>query len=125
MEATQQLAIPLRQSQIDAAKEFWSGWESEEIEQLRIAFPNPLEAIRIKAIVLNALYATNIIVITKVADCIERVLRANQWTGPSLIEQLVNEMEVPTNGRGNYSFATKYVHFFFDSDVPILDWFAE
>jgi hypothetical protein len=48
MEGIQQLAIPLKQSQIDAAKKFWAGgWESKEFEQLRTAFPNPLDAVRI------------------------------------------------------------------------------
>jgi hypothetical protein len=66
-----QLAIPLKQNQIDAATQFWaSGWESKEFEQLRMAFPNPLDAVRIKAIVLNALCGTNIIAIAEAADCV-------------------------------------------------------
>jgi hypothetical protein len=125
METVQQLAIPLKQSQIDAAIEFsGGGWEGKEFEQLRRAFPNPLEAVRIKAIVLNALYGTNIIAIAQAADCVERVLRANQWTGSDLVEQLVNEIRGVTK-RSNYSFAAKYAHFFFDSSLPILDGFAE
>jgi hypothetical protein len=125
METIQQLVIPLRQSQVGAAKEFWSGgWESKEFDQLRMAFPNHLDAVRIKAIVLNALYGTNIIAIAQVADRVEGVLRANQWTGPDLVEQLVNEIREVTK-RNNYSFAAKYVHFFYDSSLPILDGFAE
>lgn len=126
METIQTLAIPLKQSQIDAAKEFWKedGWESKEFEQLRTAFPNPLDAVRIKAIVLNDLYGTNIIAITQAADRVERVLRADLWTGPDLVEQLVNEIREVTN-RNNYSFSAKYVHFFVDPNLPILDWFAE
>src|ERR1035441_2765405 len=93
METIQQLAIPLKQSQIDAANEVWNGrWESEDFKQLRMAFPNPLVAVRIKAIVLNALYRTNIIAIAQAADRVERVLRANQWTGRDLVEQLVSEI---------------------------------
>src|SRR5271157_2332138 len=93
METIQQLAIPLKQSQIDAANEFWAGgWESKEFEQLRVAFPNPFDAVRIKAIVLNTLYGTNIIAIAQAADRVERVLRANQWTGSDLVEQLVSEI---------------------------------
>jgi len=125
METPLQLAIPLMQSQIDAAVEFWQGgWESEDFKQLRLAFPNPLKAVRIKAIVLNALYGTNIIAIAQAADRVERVLSANQWTGRNLVEQLVNEIRGVTN-RSNYSFAAKYAHFFVDSSLPILDWFAE
>lgn len=126
METIQTLAIPLKQSQIDAAKEFWKedGWESKEFEQLRTAFPNPLDAVKIKAIVLNDLYSTNIIAITQAADCVERVLRANLWTGPDLVEHLVNEIRGVTNQR-NHSFAAKYAHFFIDPKLPILDGFAE
>lgn len=125
MDGIQQLAIPLKQAQIDAATAFWAGgWESKEFEQLRTAFPNPLEAVRIKAIVLNALYGTNIIAIAKAADRVERVLKANQWTGSDLVEQLVSEIRGVTK-RSNYSFAAKYAHFFVDSSLPILDSFAE
>lgn len=125
METVQQLATPLKQSQIDAAKKFWAGgWESKEFEQLRAAFPSPLEAVRIKAIVLNALYGTNIIAIARVADRVELVLRATKWTGADLVEQLVTEIRGVTK-RSEYSFAAKYAHFFFDSSLPILDGFAE
>jgi hypothetical protein len=125
MEIPLQLAMPLGQSQIDAAAEFWKGgWESKEFEQLRMAFPNPLDAVRIKAIVLNALYGTNIIAIAQAADRVERVLRAKQWTGSDLVEQLVSEIRGVTK-RSNYSFAAKFAHFFIDSSLPILDSFAE
>lgn len=126
METIQTLAIPLKQSQIDAAKEFWKedGWESKEFEQLRAVFPNPLDAVRIKAIVLNSLYGTNIIAIARVADRVEGVLRAHKWAGPDLVEQLVNDICAVTKRR-NYSFAAKYAHFFIDPTLPILDGFAE
>lgn len=125
MNASQGLAIPLTQSQIDAAKVFWAnGWESEEFEQLRRAFPSPLEAVRIKAIVLNALYATNIIAISRVADRVEQVLRSSEWAGPALVEQLVDEIRGVTKRR-EYSFAAKYAHFFVDLKLPILDSYAE
>jgi hypothetical protein len=126
MEINRQLAIPLKQSQIDAAKEFWvsGGWESKEFEQLRVAFPNPLDGVKIKAIVVNELYATNIFAIQRVAERVERVLKANQWTGPDLVEHLVTEIREVTK-RNHYSFAAKYAHFFVDSTLPILDWFAE
>jgi hypothetical protein len=125
METVQQLAKPLKQSQIDAGKKFWKdGWESKELIQLRAAFPNLLAAIRIKAIVLNTLYGTNIIAIAQVADRVEVVLRENLSTGPDLVEQLVNEIRRVTNRR-EYSFAAKYAHFFIDSSLPILDGFAE
>jgi hypothetical protein len=126
MEMIQTLAIPLKQSQIDAAKELWKGdgWESKEFEQLRTAFPDPLDAVRIKATVLNVLYRTNIIAITQAADRVERVLKANLWTGPDLVEHLVNEIRGVTN-QSNYSFSAKYAHFFIDPNLPILDGFAE
>ena len=116
----------LQQGQIEAAKMYWGDtWIGEEIKQLKKAFPNSLEAIRIKAIVLNTLYGTNVIAITKVADCVHQVLsRPNHLTGVDLIEELVDEIRKVTN-KTNYSFASKYAHFFIDSSIPILDWFAE
>jgi len=53
------LAQPLSQIQIDAACRFWAGgWESKELAQLKRAFPERCDAIRVKAIVLNTLYGT-------------------------------------------------------------------
>jgi hypothetical protein len=70
------LAQPLTQSQIDAASRFWAvgGWESKEIVQLKQAFPERHDAIRVKAIVLNTLYGTNVIAIYKVAGLLEILL---------------------------------------------------
>ena len=89
MESIQQLAIPLKQSQIDAASRFWleGNWESKEFAQLRQAFPNPDDAVSIKAIVVNALYGTNILAISRVADWVERVLKGNCSTGYDLVEE--------------------------------------
>jgi len=121
----QELAMPLNQSQIKAAAEFWSkGWETSEFGLLKEAFPNPQDAVSIKAIVLNALYGTNIISIGRVARCIERVLEAPHSSGPNLVEELVNEIRTVTR-RNDYSFASKYAHFFVDSNIPILDSYAE
>ena len=125
MEAIQQLAIPLKQSQIDAARAFWAdGWESNEFEQLREAFPSPNGAVKIKAIVLNALYGTNILAIEKVAKRVEEFLKVNELAGTDLVEQLVKEIRGVT-GQDNYSFAAKYAHFFIDPTLPILDSYAE
>jgi hypothetical protein len=119
------LAMPLLSSQIEAAAEFWkNGWESQEIAQLQQFFPNSQDAIKVKAIVLNALYGTHIIAIFKVADCVERVLKTNHSTGPDLVEELVDEIGRITKRR-HYSFASKYGHFFIDSALPILDSYAE
>lgn len=125
MEQIQQLAMPLNQSQIEAASEFWSsGWESREFALLKDAFPDPQDAVSIKAIVVNVLYGTNIIAIAKVAKCVERVLETTQQTGSNLVEQLVSEIRSVTQ-RNEYSFASKYAHFFIDSSTPILDSYAE
>jgi hypothetical protein len=125
MSEVQQLAMPLSNNQIEAAARFWKdGWDSPELVQLKQVFPLSQEAVKVKAIVLNALYGTNTIAISSVADCVERVLKSNHSTGPDLVEELVAEMRQVTN-RQNYSFAAKYAHFFIDSDLPILDWYAE
>ena len=126
MTLPRQLAIPLAQSQIDAAAKFWfeGAWEAKEFEELKGAFADPAHAISIKAIVVNALYGTNIFAIDKVAACIERVVKSTRSAGPDLVEELVVEIRQITK-RNNYSFASKYAHFFLDSTVPILDWYAE
>lgn len=126
MSELQQLAIPLSQVQIEAAIEFWGkdGWETPEILQLKRVFPNCDEAVGVKAMAVNALYGTNIRAITKAGDCVKNVLKGKHSTGPELVEDLVAEMH-RAMGRNNYSFAAKYAHFFIDSTLPILDWYAE
>jgi len=119
------LAQPLTQSQIDAASRFWArGWESKELAQLKQAFPGHHNAVRVKAIVLNELYGTNVIAIYKVAGLLETLLTESVATGPILVEQLVDELKKVT-GRAHYSFVAKYGHFFVDSNLPILDSYAE
>lgn len=119
------LAQPLTQSQIDAASRFWAGgWESEELIQLKQAFPGRLKAVRVKAIVLNVAYGTNVIAIYRVAGILEKLLTENESTGPHFVEQVVDELKKAT-GRAHYSFVAKYGHFFVNSNLPILDGYAE
>lgn len=119
------LAQPLAQSQIDTASKFCSsGWESKELAQLKQVFPEPHDAVRIKAIVLNVLYGTNVIAIYKVAGLLEQRLAETHSTGQLLVEELVDAIKKVT-GRAHYSFVAKFGHFFIDSDLPILDSFAE
>lgn len=120
------LAMPLSSSQIEAAVEFWNegGWETKELAQLKQVFPKSQDAVKLKAVVLNALYGTNIIAISKVGDCLERRLSENHSMGADLVEELVDEIKNVTNRR-NYSFAAKYAHFFVNSDLPILDQYSE
>ena len=119
------LAQPLAQSQIEAASRFWAGgWESKELAQLKQAFPERHDATRIKAIVLNTLYGTNVIAIYKVAGLLEKLLKEARTTGPLLVEELVDGMKKVT-GRAHYSFVAKFGHFFVDSNLPILDRYAE
>jgi len=75
MTELQQLAMPLSCSQGEAASKFWKegGWETKEIGQLKRAFPDCQEAVKLKAITVNILYGTHIIAISQVADCIRLV----------------------------------------------------
>ncbi len=119
------LAQPLTQSQIDAASRFWAGgWESKEFVQLKQCFPRRHDAIRIKAIVLNTLYGTKVIAIYKVAGLLEKLLEDIHTTGPPLVEELVDGIKKVTR-RAHYSFVAKFCHFFVDSNLPILDSYAE
>lgn len=118
--------MPLLSSQIEAAARFWEDgdWETKEMGQLKRVFPNFQEAVKLKAIAVNALYGTNILAISKVGDCIEQFLKTHHSTGPDLVEELVAEIEKITNRR-HHSFAAKYAHFFINPELPILDWYAE
>lgn len=121
------LAISLTNSQIEAASEFWrekGGWETKEFLQLKQCFPNFQDAVKLKAVVLNTLYGTNVIAISKVAECLERTLDANHSTGPNLVEELVAEIKKITN-RDHYVFVAKFAHFFITPELPILDSYAE
>jgi len=120
------LAIPLSTSQIDAASKFWKegGWETKEFAQLKQVFPNTHDAVKLKAVVLNALYGTNVYAIDKVGDYLAKTLRTPHSTGPELVEELVSEIKQITN-RNHHSFVAKYAHFFISPDFPILDWYAE
>ena len=120
------LAQPLTQSQIDAASNFWGGkLVDEEFDQLKKAFPDRLEAIRIKAIVLNELYGTNVIAIYKVAKRLEELLKLTTTTGPLLVVELVEDLKKNVTRRAHYSFVAKFGHFFIDSNLPIFDSYAE
>jgi hypothetical protein len=120
------LAIPLLSSQIEAACKFREGvdWETKELSQLKQCFPGPLDAVKLKAVAVNTFYGTNVFAIVKVAKRLEEVLKTAHSVGPSLVEELVAEMKSVTN-RQHYSFAAKYAHFFIDSNLPILDQYAE
>jgi hypothetical protein len=120
------LAQPLTQSQIDAASKFWDdGGESEEFAQLKGAFPDRLKAVRVKAIVLNELYGTNVIAIYRVATRLEELLKDTRTSGPLLVEEIVEDINKKVTGRSHYSFVAKFCHFFVDPDLPILDSYAE
>lgn len=121
------LAMPLSNSQIEAASKFWEedgGWETKELVQLKQVFPKPQDAVKLKAVVLNALYGTNVFAISKVGECLETMLSANHSTGPDMIEEWVAGIKKVTN-RQHYSFVAKFAHFFITPDLPILDYYAE
>jgi hypothetical protein len=120
------LAMPLSNSQIEAASKFWEdgGWETKELVQLKQVFPKSQDAVKLKAVVLNTLYGTNIIAISNVAERLERLLNANHSTGPDLVEELVAEIKNVTKRR-HYSCVAKFAHFFVNPDLPILDQYAE
>jgi len=120
------LAMPLSNSQIEAASKFWEegGWETKELAQLKEVFPKPQDAVKLKAVVLNALYGTNVFAISRVAGCLETMLSANRSTGPDMVEEWVAGIKEVTN-RQHYSFVAKFAHFFIAPDLPILDYYAE
>jgi hypothetical protein len=120
------LVEPLTSSQIDAACEFWNDnhLEVKEFAQLRRCFPEPHEAVTLKAVAVNALYQGGIIAIGPIAEYLESKLPPLHDFTVGLIEEMATEISTITKDR-HHVFLSKFAHFFLNSDLPILDRFAE
>ena len=73
---------------------------------------------------LNTLYGIHVIAIYKVAELLEELLEKTHTTGPLLVEELVEGIK-KKRGLAYYVFVAKFGHFFVDSNLPILDRYAE
>ena len=125
---TQGLAVPLCQSQIEAAERLHrrlEGFTAAErgLDELREAFPGfTLGDVLLKAAAINSIYATNVFAIAKMADHIAAV-----W--PRLAEDPVATVKtiakMPSVKNKFWCFASKFAHFFIAPErFPIYDSYA-
>jgi hypothetical protein len=129
------LAVPLSLEQIDVANSLHARSErwrhvDQALDQLRDALPGfRPEITLVKAVAINALYGTNVLAISRVAEHVTEVLEHTDvaTAEPALVEELA---AVPQGGgeqrpRRRHSFASKFAHFFIEPvRFPIFDRYA-
>lgn len=127
--------VPLCREQIEAACRLHaklSLWRAADqaLEALGQRFPGfQDEAALLKVVTINSLYGTNVYAVARMARHVESVMAATNVAtgGPDLVERLA---DLPKTGeqersRRFRSFASKFAHFFIDSErFPILDSYA-
>ena len=123
---------PLDQKQIDAADRLRQNhlrqWQLSDAALLRMREKLPdfePETCLLKSVAVNAIYGTNVLAIVRVANYVANVFGRHDHSqaGAELVREIAN---VPT-GKGqpsriHTSFASKFCHFFVDSErFPIYD----
>ena len=119
-----QIRVSLAAAQLDAAGRlhsrlaFWKATD-EALDDLSRRIPSfNASACLIKASAINQLYSTNVYALPAMAEHIAEVI-----AGPSE-EDLVERLAL-LNGVRHVSFASKFAHFFIDSErYPIFDGYA-
>lgn len=113
--------VHVLRKQVDAANQLQKqlpGWfESESaLRNLSKVFSSNTELVAVlpKAVTLNGLYNTNVLAIMKMAKHIVEVFRSQpDCANPELVNQLAR---LPDIDKYFISFASKYCHFFVDSE---------
>ena len=129
------LRVPLTQEQVDAADQLQSklkGWKLYEgiLRDLADRFPSNCDLAHVlpKAITLNALYATGILAIQQMARHITNVAESSSdYSRPEFADEIarLTNLGPQRKTRNCLSFASKYCHFFVDSQrFAILDAYA-
>lgn len=129
------LHVPLGQAQIDAAARLQARlgeWQRAERALTALADSLPgfdSESVLLKVVAVDALYSTNIFVFMRMAQHVEAVLAEASWSAPAwaLVDDIGNLEPIAGKPKKRYfSFASKFAHFFIDSErFPILDQYAE
>jgi hypothetical protein len=125
----------LQPNQIEAAQRLYSrmsGWQLAErtLDEVARRFPAFDEVSCLaKVATLNALYATQVYAIMRMAEHVGRVMEARGTTpnGPDLVERLANLPTIAAGERSrrHTSFASKFAHFFVDrGSFPLFDQYA-
>jgi hypothetical protein len=125
------LAIPLMQSQIDAACRLYQRldqwWLSDAaLKRLRESLPEfDRESCLIKSVAINALYGTQVLAIVRMAQHVEAILHKTDTRTAEieLVERLASPPADSNNRHRRFvSFAAKFCHFFLDEErIPIYD----
>jgi len=119
--------IPLNRPQLEAAQRMWAelpGWQAYDLA-LRAAaeaFPSNTDpaAVLVKVAVLDRLYATNVKNLNAATVRIVAVLGSPPLPAGCDLVMALAQVE----GLRLVSFASKYVHFFLDSSLPLTDSYA-
>ncbi len=121
------LANSLTTDMIEAAENIRQqlhGWKTsdETLEIVRNSFPGfDFSDVLIKATVINSLYGTNVYAIWKAAEHVHGTI-AKYNLGNAETEFVEKIARVPGINRVFISFASKFAHFFIDSErFPIMD----
>jgi hypothetical protein len=130
------MPVPLSSGQIEAACRLhrelgiWRAADSA-LEALAQKFPGfKQEAVLLKVVTINALYYTNVYALTRMAGHVESVMAKVEpvSSGPDLVDLIANLPRTSSqkSPRKFLSFASKFAHFFIDSErFPILDSYSQ
>ena len=124
--------ILVNQEHIAATQEMWqslSGWQHTDAA-LRLAKTHfdddsDLDTVLLKAVLLDKLYATNVTYHLDLIEVAAKIVKV--WGSEGSSRQKVMKLaKVSVRNKDRYltSFASKYVHFFYDDSVPVYDWYA-
>lgn len=129
------LAVPLQQSQVDAAMrlfKYLDNWNHVDnaVEMMRTHLPGlSTVEVLLKTVIVNSLFSTNVYAVQKMAAHISATLSDVDidTVGPELVEQIaLFQAKEVGNPRRCHSFASKFAHCFVNQDrFLILDDFAE
>jgi hypothetical protein len=120
--------ILLTRSQVDTAQQIWDdlpGWQAYDLtlKAAAVAFPSNTDptSVLAKTALLDRLYFTNLKgLLVPAATRIVVVFSASPLlSGCDLVTSIAQ-----VAGKQLISFASKYVHFYFDSNLPLTDWYA-
>ena len=121
------LSVPLTETQVVAAGKIHNEleqWKAADrvLKYLGTTIPEntDLDRVLLKVAALNQLYGTNVYYLYAMAQHIVEVFSSERtWDECSLVEQIAY---LEASGRRHQSFASKYCHFFVDSEqFPLFD----
>jgi len=122
-----ELAIPLSQSQIEAANKLHEQLQQWQVTDralyaLHTKFPGfAIEATLLKVVAVNQLYGTYVLAVDRMTRQIVDVLSTKDNLDDISLVEKIAQLE-----RKHTSFASKFAHFFIDKErFPIYDSFAE